>query len=91
MAGRTPSSEGDDWGREPQAAWGTLHRGTESEVVPSERGRWDQFYEQFAAAVRGTGPVPVDPWDAVATATVLDAARRSAADGTSVDVPATSR
>ena len=91
VAGRTPSSEGDDWGREPPTAWGTLHRGPESEVITSERGRWDQFYEQFAGAVRGTGPVPVDPWDAVATATVLDAARRSAADGTSVALPTTSR
>jgi hypothetical protein len=35
--------------------------------------------------------VPVDPWDAVATATVLDAARRSAADGVTVDVPAVTR
>jgi len=91
VAGRTPSSEGEDWGREPQGAWGTLHRGTASEVVPSERGRWDQFYSQLAAAVRGTGPVPVDPWDAVATATVLDAARRSAGVGTTVDVPALPR
>lgn len=87
VAGRTPASEGAGWGREPEAAWGTLHRGDEREPVPSERGRWDQFYEQLAAAVRGTGPVPVDPWDAVATATVLDAARRSAADGTTVEVP----
>jgi predicted dehydrogenase len=91
VAGRTPSGEGADWGREPPTAWGTLHRGTSSEAVPSERGRWDQFYEQFAAAVRGTAPEPVDPWDAVATATVLDAARRSAADGTTVDVPAPAR
>ncbi|MCW2804015.1 MAG: hypothetical protein QOF52_2101 [Propionibacteriaceae bacterium] len=91
VAGRTPSSEGADWGREPQRAWGTLHRGTGSEVVPSERGRWDQFYKQFAGAVRGRRPVPVDPWDAVATAAVLDAARRSAAEGRSVDVPTTSR
>ncbi|HEY0240390.1 MAG TPA: Gfo/Idh/MocA family oxidoreductase, partial [Friedmanniella sp.] len=87
VAGRTPGSAGDVWGREPRAAWGTLHHGTESEVVPSERGRWDQFYEQLAAAVRGRAPVPVDPWDAVATATVLDAARLSAARGTSVEVP----
>jgi len=33
----------------------------------------------------------VDPWDAVATATVLDAARRSAAEGRSVDIPEVSR
>ncbi|MET0692305.1 MAG: Gfo/Idh/MocA family oxidoreductase [Propionibacteriaceae bacterium] len=87
LAGRTPASDGDAWGQEPETAWGTLHHGDGSEAVPSERGRWDQFYEQFAAAVRGTGAVPVDPWDAVVTATVLDAARRSAADGTTVDVP----
>jgi hypothetical protein len=37
--------------------------------------------------VRGTGTVPVDPWDAVATATVIDAARLSAAAGTSIEVP----
>jgi predicted dehydrogenase len=91
VAGRTPASEGAGWGREPERAWGMLHRGTDTEVVPSERGRWDQFYEQFAAAVRGTAPVPVDPWDAVATATVLDAARRSAAEGTTVEVPPISR
>ena len=89
VAGRDPSTEGADWGREPAAAWGTLRLGAGREVLPSERGRWDEFYARFAAAVRGDGPVPVDPWDAVATATVLDAARRSAAEGLSVDVAAT--
>ena len=38
----------------------------------------------FARAVRGLGPVPVDPRDAVASATVLDAARLSATDGGTV-------
>lgn len=87
IAGRTPAGEGGDWGREPESAWGSLGRGEQRRAVPSERGRWDLFYAQFAGAVRGEGPVPVDPWDAVATATVLDAARRSAAEGRSVDVP----
>ncbi len=87
IAGRSPSADGDDWGRESEDAWGTLHRGHTVEVVPSERGRWDTYYVQFAAAVRGAGPVPVDPWDAVASATVVDAARKSAATGVIVDVP----
>ena len=91
IAGRTPSGEGEDWGREPETAWGSLFRGGQRRVVPSERGRWDLFYERFARAVRGEGPIPVDPWDAVATATVLDAARRSAAEGRSVEVPAVDR
>jgi predicted dehydrogenase len=91
VAGRTPTTEGASWGQEPEADWGTLRRGDDVRAVPSERGRWDLFYAQFARAVRGDGPVPVDPWDAVATATVLDTARRSAADGVTVDVPAVTR
>ena len=79
VAGGSPAA--DDWGTEPESAWGRLQRGAASSPVPSERGRWDTFYPAFAAAVRGTGPVPVDPRDAVATARVLDAARRSATEG----------
>jgi predicted dehydrogenase len=84
LAGRTPASDGDEWGTEPPERWGRVVRGDERETVPTERGRWDTFYPAFAGAVRGQGPVPVDPRDAVATATVLDAARRSATDGTVV-------
>jgi predicted dehydrogenase len=82
---RRPRS-GDRWGAEPEERWGRLRRGDDGDVVPTERGRWDFFYPAFAAAVRGTGPVPVDPADAVATAAVLDAARRSATGG-GVDEP----
>ncbi|MEV5751814.1 Gfo/Idh/MocA family oxidoreductase [Actinoallomurus sp. NPDC052308] len=81
LAGASPASEGDRWGAEPEARWGRIRRGDHAEAVPSERGRWDLFYPAFAAAVRGTGPLPVDPWDAVATATVLDAAHASATTG----------
>jgi predicted dehydrogenase len=49
--------------------------------VPPERGAWDTFYPAFAAAVRGEGPLPVDPRDAIETARVLDAARASALSG----------
>ncbi|WP_409331671.1 Gfo/Idh/MocA family protein [Trujillonella humicola] len=81
LAGRTPAGEGEHWGVEPPERYGRLRRGDDGAVVPTERGRWDVFYPAFAAAVRGTGPVPVDPRDAVVTATVLDAARRSATTG----------
>jgi predicted dehydrogenase len=91
LAGRTPATAGGRWGEEPESAWGSLRRGDESRPVPSERGRWDEFYARFARAVRGEGPVPVDPWDAVATATVLDTAHRSAAEGRTVDVPEVTR
>ncbi len=86
-AGRTPATEGDAWGAEPPERWGRLQRGETSEPVPSERGRWDTFYPAFAAAVRGEGPVPVDPHDAIASLEVIDAIRESAAQGRAVALP----
>jgi predicted dehydrogenase len=80
-SGVSPASAGERWGVEPPEQWGHLLRGDTAVPVPSARGAWDLFYPAFAAAVHGTQPVPVDPWDAVATATVLDAARTSARTG----------
>ena len=80
-SGASPASRGEQWGAEPPEHWGHVLRGDTSEAVPSAHGAWDRFYPAFAEAVRGTGPVPVDPWDAVATAAVLDAARASARTG----------
>jgi predicted dehydrogenase len=77
-SGGSPAISGDQWGTEPPERWGHLLRGDVSEPVPSARGSWDLFYPAFAAAVRGERPVPVDPWDAAASAAVLDAARASA-------------
>ena len=84
--GRSPATEGDGWGTEPPERWGRLQRGEISEPVPSERGRWDTYYPAFAAAVRGEGPVPVDPRDAVASLTVIDAIRASAAQRRAVEI-----
>ena len=84
IAGRTPATEGSRWGEEPEERWGRFVRGDEMEPVPTVPGAWQTFYPRFADAVRGEGDVPVAPGDAVATATVLDAARRSATEGTVV-------
>jgi len=83
-AGRTPAALGDRWGVEPEHGWGRLYRGKTGAPVRSERGRWDEFYALFAAAVLGKGPVPVDPWDSVRAMDVLDAARISATTGETV-------
>ena len=77
-AGLTPASVGDAWGAESPDAWGHLARGGSTEVVPSERGRWDVFYPAFAAAVRRTGPLPVAALEALAVLEVLDAIAVSA-------------
>ena len=83
LAGETPRSRGDRWGHEPEERWGRIRRGSdEEEVVPTLPGAWHTYYPAFAAAVRGTGTVPVPARDAVEAARVLDAARRSAMSGT---------
>jgi predicted dehydrogenase len=87
LAGGSPVSAGDAWGVVPPEHWGRLHTGANTEPWPSERGDWTALYTAFAEAVRGRGPVPVDPRDAVAALEVLDAARRSAATGQVVPLP----
>lgn len=79
-AGDTPATLGDRWGQEDAAAYGVLTTASGSTTIPTERGRWDTYYPAAAAAIRGAGPLPVEPVDAVATALVLDAARLSAAE-----------
>ncbi|CAM5780121.1 Gfo/Idh/MocA family oxidoreductase [Cellulomonas persica] len=60
---------------------GWLVRGAERRPVPAPTGGHHEIYPALAAWVRGEAPAPVDPADAVATARVLDAARRSAQHG----------
>jgi predicted dehydrogenase len=55
--------------------------------VPSEQGAYQEFYAQFAAALRGEGAFPVPAEEAVHTLEVLDAARVSAAENRVVDLP----
>ncbi len=83
-AGRTPASEGDAWGVEPESAYGEIRRGAERTVVAAERGRWDTFYPAFARAVRGQGALPVDAREAVYVLEVLDAMAVSAQENRTV-------
>jgi predicted dehydrogenase len=73
-AGMRPGGQ-DEWGVEPRERWGQLVSGEESEPVPPERGAWPRFYEGLAAALRGQGPLPVDPRDAVTGLEILEQAR----------------
>ncbi|MEW1810750.1 Gfo/Idh/MocA family oxidoreductase [Pseudarthrobacter phenanthrenivorans] len=58
-AGVVPSDPA--YGLEPQEHWGLLGTDGAAEPVAPERGAYPQFYVQLAAALRGQGPVPVDP------------------------------
>ncbi len=88
IAGRSPAADGDQWGVEVESAWGWIQRGDERTPVPSERGRWDLLYDEFARSVRGAGTPPVLVSDAIASLTVLDACAESARTGRVVDVAA---
>ncbi|HKT00027.1 MAG TPA: heme-degrading domain-containing protein [Rugosimonospora sp.] len=77
-AGRRPG--GPDWGQEPTQRWGRLTTDGQTSPVPSEPGAYPDFYAGVVAMLREGTPPPVDPADAVAALTVLEAARRSATE-----------
>ena len=84
--GRTPRSEKASWGAEEHQRWGWLSVGEERSRVPSERGRWDLFYEGWLAALTQGAPLPVTPRETLACLTILEAARQSARTGESLAV-----
>lgn len=53
------------FGQEPESAWGTLGLDGATRAVPTEPGRYAEFYAKLAKALRSGGPLPVDPNDAV--------------------------
>lgn len=81
FAGKRPVHDLDGWGYEAEEYWGVLNTGTGDERVPSEQGRYHDYYEAFARAVRDGTPPPVTPAEAIEVLKVLDAARQSAAEG----------
>jgi predicted dehydrogenase len=75
---------GPTWGAEPKDRWGTLATADGDRRVESRRGDYPAFYEGVAEALRSGGPPPVDPSDSVAGLRVIEAAARSAREGTVV-------
>lgn len=73
-AGMLPTD--DNYGREPEEAWGTLGVSASGypapAKVPTERGDYPAFYQGVAAAVRGTGPVPVAAREALEVVRILE-------------------
>jgi predicted dehydrogenase len=75
--GLRPGDEG--WGVEPAADAGTLGVDDATETVPTEAGRYQDFYAQVRDALRGEAAFPVDPASSVETLRVIEAAHRSGA------------
>ncbi|WP_327376150.1 Gfo/Idh/MocA family oxidoreductase [Streptomyces sp. NBC_01216] len=82
---------GRPWGMEPESMWGTLGAGespltgggTPVETLP---GDYPAYYAAVAAALRGDGANPVTAHEAAAALDVLEAAKRSAREGVTVEI-----
>ncbi|GGQ81701.1 Gfo/Idh/MocA family oxidoreductase [Kitasatospora griseola] len=85
-AGHRPGP-GRHWGDDDPAAYGLLGTDGDAEPVPTDPGDYPAFYAGIAASLTDRTPPPVDPRDAVATLTVLEAARASAATASVVRLP----
>ena len=77
--GRTPRDAG--FGVTPPEQYGEVGAEGEFETCPTLDGRYADYYAGIAQALRGEGPAPVDPSDAVAALKVIEAARISADEG----------
>jgi predicted dehydrogenase len=87
--GRRPTDGGGTWGEEPKEMWGRLGSGESPSTgggtpVPTVPGDYPAYYAAVAEALReGTEP-PVTALQAADALAVLEAARKSAAEGTTV-------
>ena len=76
-SGMSPSAP--QYGREPAEAAGVLGVGDEARPVPSEPGRYQEFYRLLAEALRGGGRLPVDPRESLAVIELIAAAHARSA------------
>jgi len=86
FAGQRPLDDLAGWGYETELLWGTLRTASGAERVPSEQGRYHDYYEGFARAIAEGTPPPVTAAEATEALAVLDAARLSAAEGRTVRI-----
>ncbi|MFW5416690.1 Gfo/Idh/MocA family oxidoreductase [Nocardiopsis sp. CNT-189] len=78
-AGEAPDAA--DWGVQPEGAWGLVGAEDDVRPVPAVRGAYPDFYAGVRDAVGEGEPVPVEPHEVVHGLEVIEAARRSAAEG----------
>ncbi len=84
-AGALPGGPG--WGIDPRP--GTLTTATGSEPLPGPPGDYGAYYRAIRDAIRGTGPNPVTPAEALAVMTVLELGRASDEQRRELAVPTT--
>ncbi|MBB2180394.1 oxidoreductase [Gluconacetobacter tumulicola] len=76
--GMAPDADGVGGDDDPLTVF---HGDGRQETLSSPMGSQITFYRDLARAIRGQGPNPVSPRDALAVMAVIDAAQRSATEG----------
>lgn len=69
-AGMTPSDPG--YGVDPQDSWGVLGIDGSAVPVPPARGAYPRFYTELTAALRGRGPLPVEPVESLEALKIIE-------------------
>lgn len=82
----TASAQGREWGAEDPERWGVLSTSEGSRAIPAIPGDHTEFYRRLHSALADGDPLPVRLDEALHTVAVLDAARRSDAEGRSVEI-----
>ncbi|MGO4858699.1 Gfo/Idh/MocA family protein [Arthrobacter sp. 2MCAF14] len=69
-AGLPPSDPA--YGVDPVSSWGVLGTAGDHEPVPAQTGAYPRFYAELAVAIRGDGPLPVDPAESLEALKVIE-------------------
>ncbi|PVZ58471.1 Gfo/Idh/MocA family protein [Arthrobacter sp. H-02-3] len=72
-AGMTPSDPA--YGVDPEESWGRVGVDGATQPVPAQTGAYPDFYTRLAGALRGDGPLPVDPAESLEVLKVIDTIR----------------
>jgi predicted dehydrogenase len=83
--GKRPGDDG--WGVEQESDAGVLGVNDDVETVPTETGRYEQFYAEVCAALLGKGVFPVDPESSIEALRVIEAAHQAGAEHRVVRIP----
>jgi predicted dehydrogenase len=69
-AGMPPSDPA--YGVDPEDSWGRIGVDGGTQPVSAKRGAYPEFYTRLAAAIRGQGPLPVDPEESLNVLKVIE-------------------
>ncbi len=86
FAGKRPVEDLDGWGYQDEAHWALLATPEEKRTVPSEQGRYHDYYQQFYDAVTQGKTPPVTCEEAIEVLKVIDAVSLSAAQNQCVSI-----